>query len=89
MTATFVEQNIFTVVITGATVLYGGKYLERAWGSREFAKFIFVVALVPNIVMVFLYILWSSIVSDSTIAYVFLFFSFRYPLAKSPVLFYI
>ncbi|KKZ67131.1 hypothetical protein EMCG_07190 [[Emmonsia] crescens] len=69
VTATFVEHNIFTVVITGATVFYGGKYLERAWGSREFAKFILVVALVPNIVMVFLYILWSNIVSDSAIAF--------------------
>ena len=38
LTATFVEQNIFTVLINGATVFYGGKYLERAWGSKEFGK---------------------------------------------------
>ncbi|EER44051.1 rhomboid family protein [Histoplasma capsulatum var. duboisii H88] len=68
LTATCVELNIFTVIISGATVLYGGKYLERAWGSREFAKVILVVSLVPNIVMTFLYILWSSIVSDASIA---------------------
>ncbi|OJD12032.1 hypothetical protein AJ78_07320 [Emergomyces pasteurianus Ep9510] len=68
VTTTFVEQNIFTVVITGATLFYGGKYLERAWGSREFAKFILVVALVPNIVMVFLYLLWSGIVTGPSIA---------------------
>ncbi|OJD23771.1 hypothetical protein ACJ73_04877 [Blastomyces percursus] len=68
VTATCVEQNIFTVIITGATILYGGKYLERAWGSREFAKLILVVALVPNIAVTLLYILWSSIISDATIA---------------------
>ncbi|EEH22258.1 hypothetical protein PABG_04469 [Paracoccidioides brasiliensis Pb03] len=68
LTATCLEQNILTVIITGATVLYGGKYLERAWGSREFAKFILVVALMPNVVMVFLYILWAGITSNSGVA---------------------
>ncbi|KAK2781965.1 hypothetical protein FQN52_001276 [Onygenales sp. PD_12] len=68
VTATCVEQNIFTVLITGATVFYGGKYLERAWGSREFGKFIVVVSLVPNIVILFLYLFWSGVVSKSEIA---------------------
>ncbi|PGH10233.1 hypothetical protein AJ79_05488 [Helicocarpus griseus UAMH5409] len=68
LTATCVERNIFTVIITGATVLYGGKYLERAWGSREFAKFILVASLVPNFVMVFLYIAWSYVVSDTNVS---------------------
>ncbi|PGH26633.1 hypothetical protein AJ80_01762 [Polytolypa hystricis UAMH7299] len=64
--ATFVEKNIFTVAITGATVFYGGKYLERAWGSREFGKFILVVALVPNFVLVLLYICYSALTGNPT-----------------------
>src|SRR6218665_4109647 len=31
VTASFVEANIFTLIITLATLFYGGKYLERAW----------------------------------------------------------
>jgi Eukaryotic integral membrane protein (DUF1751) len=37
LTATFVEQNIFTVVLNAATLFYGGKYLERAWGRTSLA----------------------------------------------------
>lgn len=66
--ATFVEQNIFTVTISGATIFYGGKYLERAWGSMEFGKFLLVISLVSNIVMTFLYIIGSGIMSSSSIA---------------------
>src|SRR5437016_14174910 len=36
VTATLVEQNLFSLAITAATIFYGGKYLERAWGSPEF-----------------------------------------------------
>jgi len=67
--STFVEQNIFTLVINGATVFYGGKYLERAWGSREFGKFILVVSLVSNVAITFLYLSWASITGQSTVAY--------------------
>ena len=49
---TFVEQNIFTVLLNPATIFYGGKYLERAWGSREFSKFIVTVTLIPNVVII-------------------------------------
>jgi membrane associated rhomboid family serine protease len=66
---TFVEQNIFTLVINGATVFYGGKYLERAWGSREFGKFILVVSLASNIAMTFLYLSWAAITRQSAVAY--------------------
>lgn len=66
LTATFVEQNIFTVLINGATVFYGGKYLERAWGSKEFGKFILVVALIPNALSILVYLFWGAI-SGSTV----------------------
>jgi membrane associated rhomboid family serine protease len=61
VTATLVEQNIFTLVITLATVFYGGKYLERAWGSAEFAKFLLVVSLIPNVVAFAVYIIWFAL----------------------------
>ncbi|KAN0083635.1 Eukaryotic integral membrane protein (DUF1751) domain containing protein [Elaphomyces granulatus] len=64
LTATFVEQNIFTVVLNAVTLFYGGKYLERAWGSREFGKFILIVALVPNIVAIPIYLLWWTVTGD-------------------------
>ncbi|KAJ5662440.1 uncharacterized protein N7477_010056 [Penicillium maclennaniae] len=61
VTATFVEQNIFTVVLNATTIFYGGKYLERAWGSREFSKFIAAVTVIPNAVIVPIYLIWSAV----------------------------
>jgi membrane associated rhomboid family serine protease len=54
--ATVVEQNLLGLIITGLTIFYGGRYLERAWGSTEFAKFLLFVAMVPNILSFLLYI---------------------------------
>lgn len=66
LTATFVEQNIFTVVLNAATVFYGGKYLERAWGSREFSKFVAAVALIPNAVIIPIYLIWGAVGGSSS-----------------------
>ncbi|KAF2447122.1 DUF1751-domain-containing protein [Karstenula rhodostoma CBS 690.94] len=54
--ATTVEQNVLGLVTTGLTVFYGGRYLERAWGSTEFAKFILFVSMVPNLLSFLLYV---------------------------------
>ncbi|KAI1376045.1 DUF1751-domain-containing protein [Hypoxylon crocopeplum] len=48
LTATLVENNIFTLAIAGLTLYHGGRYLERAWSSRELAKFLLVASLIPN-----------------------------------------
>ncbi|KAL4875790.1 eukaryotic integral membrane protein-domain-containing protein [Aspergillus karnatakaensis] len=69
LTATFVEQNIFTVLLNLATIFYGGKYLERAWGSREFTKFILTIALIPNVVMVPVYLILAAIGGGSSSGY--------------------
>ncbi|KAF1962746.1 DUF1751-domain-containing protein [Byssothecium circinans] len=53
--ATFVEQNAVGLVLTGLTIFYGGRYLERAWGSKEFTKFILFVAMIPNLLTFLLY----------------------------------
>ncbi|KAE8150412.1 eukaryotic integral membrane protein-domain-containing protein [Aspergillus avenaceus] len=69
LTATFVEQNIFTVLLNAATLFYGGKYLERAWGSREFAKFILTIAAIPNVAIVPIHLLGTAITGGSTSGY--------------------
>lgn len=65
LTATFVERSIFSLLINGATVFFGGKYLERAWGSKEFGKVILVASIIPNMIAVPTYIIWSYIGSPS------------------------
>lgn len=69
-TATFAEQNVLALLIAGATILYGGKYLERAWGSTEFGKFVLLVTLLPNVVATVVYVLWFAITRDDSRAYV-------------------
>ena len=68
-TATFAEQNVVTLLIAGATILYGGKYLERAWSSTEFGKFVLIVTVLPNVAATFIYILWFAITRDERRAY--------------------
>ncbi|KAK3215009.1 hypothetical protein GRF29_19g1961739 [Pseudopithomyces chartarum] len=55
LTATAVEQNVLGLITTGLAVFYGGRYLERAWGSTDFAKFLLFVALLPNLLSFLLY----------------------------------
>lgn len=48
LTTTLAEENLTSLIIAGLTLFNGGRYLERAWSSKEFAKFLVVVSLVPN-----------------------------------------
>jgi membrane associated rhomboid family serine protease len=50
-TTTFVETNVFGFAIAGLTLLFGGRYLERAWSSSELAKFILGIGTLPNIMV--------------------------------------
>lgn len=68
-TATFAEQNLVTLLIAGITLFYGGKYLERAWDSREFGKFVLLVTVTPNFVASLLYVLWFAITRDDDTAW--------------------
>ncbi|USP81125.1 hypothetical protein yc1106_08399 [Curvularia clavata] len=54
--ATVVEQNLLGLITTGLTLFYGGRYLERAWGSHEFTKFMLFVAMIPNLLTYLLYL---------------------------------
>ncbi|USW48638.1 Putative Rhomboid-like superfamily protein [Septoria linicola] len=62
LTGAVVENNIVSLAISGAVVLFGGRYLERAWGTKEFAKFTLFVTLIPNITTFFLYAVWHALV---------------------------
>lgn len=64
LAATFAEQNVVTLLIAGATILYGGKYLERAWGSTEFGKFVLIVTLLPNVGAMVVYVIWYALTLD-------------------------
>lgn len=57
VTATFVEQNVAGLLITGASLFYGGRYLERAWSSNEYVKFVLIAVLVPNVLCWLIYII--------------------------------
>ena len=59
LTSTLAEGNVLTLCIAAAMFFYGGKYLERAWGSKDFGKFLLVVTLIPNAIAAFVYALIS------------------------------
>ena len=68
MSATFVEQNIFGLFVTGLTLFFGGRYLERAWGLKEFAKFILIICFIPNTLCFLTYIfLYEASKSNSAL----------------------
>ncbi|KJR87087.1 rhomboid family protein [Sporothrix schenckii 1099-18] len=64
LTTTLVESNIFTLGIACVTLHQGGRYLERAWSSREFAKFLLVASLIPNLLTFGALVLLFSITQD-------------------------
>jgi membrane associated rhomboid family serine protease len=64
LTATFAEQNIFTLLVNGATVFFGGKYLERAWGSRGFVHVILIASIIPNLLVVPTYLFWAAVMGN-------------------------
>ncbi|RMZ75390.1 hypothetical protein DV737_g5313, partial [Chaetothyriales sp. CBS 132003] len=61
ITTVFVEQNILTLVVNGAALYFGGRYFERAWGSRAFLVALLITSLVPNVLAVPLYITWAAV----------------------------
>ncbi|EME49892.1 hypothetical protein DOTSEDRAFT_68633 [Dothistroma septosporum NZE10] len=65
VTGALVENNLASMAISASVVYFGGKYLERAWGSREFAKAILCITMIPNIVTFFIYALWHGVTGHS------------------------
>ena len=65
LTSVFVEQNIVTFLVNGAAVLFGGRYFERAWGSKDFALVLLITSLIPNILAVPTYIIWGAVMGNT------------------------
>lgn len=70
LTTTLVESNVFTFSIACLTLYHGGRYLERAWSSREFAKFLLVVALIPNTLCFATMVIFFTFTRDERWTYV-------------------
>ena len=69
VTATFAEGNLLTLLVAAGTIVYGGKYLERAWDTREFGKLVLVVTVIPNLAATLIYVLWFAISRDDSRMY--------------------
>lgn len=69
-TAAFVEQNLFSLAASMLTIYYGGRYLERAWGGPEYAKFVLFVIMIPNVLSFVVYWMWYGITGSETRLYV-------------------
>src|SRR6202012_4231379 len=61
LSGTFVEQNILTLLVNGINIFFGGKYLERAWGTQGFIYVILISSIIPNILMIVTYIMWAAV----------------------------
>jgi len=66
LTAAFIEHNLFSLSASGLTIFFGGRYLERAWGSSEYVKFLLFVTMIPNILAFVVYWLWYALTGDES-----------------------
>ena len=70
VTATLAEQDPAGLKVTGHTLFWGGRYLERAWSSTEYTKFIALVSVVPNLLTFLAYVSLYVISRNPSLAYV-------------------
>jgi membrane associated rhomboid family serine protease len=61
LTGALIENNAVSLAVSGCVIYFVGRYLERAWGSNEYAKFVVFVAVVPNVAAFALYALWHAV----------------------------
>ena len=64
ITSTFVEQNVLNLLINTTAVFLSGRYLERAWSSKDFAIVVIIASALPNILLVPTYIIWGAILGN-------------------------
>lgn len=65
LTSTFIEQNVLNFVINTAAIFLGGRYLERAWGSRDFAMVVLIATIIPNLLVIPTYLTWGLLTGSS------------------------
>lgn len=70
LTAALIEQNLFSLAASGLTIFFGGRYLERAFGSHEYATFLLFVTMIPNILAFIVYNLWYAVSGNDVRSYV-------------------
>ncbi|KAK4981682.1 hypothetical protein LTR66_009789 [Elasticomyces elasticus] len=68
LTAALVEQNVVSLTATALTVFFGGRYLERAWGGREYAIFLLFVTMIPNLLTFAVYAVYWKLTGNSDVA---------------------
>ncbi|KAK4548069.1 hypothetical protein LTR36_010789 [Oleoguttula mirabilis] len=61
LTAALVENNVVSLAVSGSVIWFGGRYLERAWGSTEFGKFVLFVTMIPNLLSFGVYAFWHGV----------------------------
>ncbi|SMR42480.1 unnamed protein product [Zymoseptoria tritici ST99CH_1A5] len=64
VTSAVVENNLVSMVVSAVVVFFGGRYLERAWGSKEFGKFVLFTSLIPNILTFLIYAIWHAVTTS-------------------------
>lgn len=65
LTGALVENNVVSIAISASVIYFGGRYLERAWGSREFGRFVLFVTMLPNVITFFLYAVWHAVTTHT------------------------
>lgn len=66
VTSTFVEQNFVNLMVNLTAIYLSGRYLERAWNSKEFAILIAIAVLVPNLLVIVTYVFWGALTRSTT-----------------------
>ncbi|KAF2724175.1 DUF1751-domain-containing protein [Polychaeton citri CBS 116435] len=61
LTSSLIENNAVSLIVSSIVVWFGGRYLERAWGSTEFAKFVLFTTMIPNLLTFIVYDTWFLI----------------------------
>lgn len=57
LTTSFVETSVVGFLVTGATLVFGGKYCERVWNTKTLAWFVGLQSVVPVLVTASLLVL--------------------------------
>jgi len=65
ITSTFVEQNVVNFLVNTTAVYFSGRYLERAWGSKDFSLVVLFAAVVPNLLVIPTYVFWGILTRNT------------------------
>lgn len=55
VTSAFIEREIVVLAIVPLLILLFGSYIEKIWGIREYARYLVIIAVIPNIILYIYY----------------------------------